>query len=149
MDITKFLAIWGAILSTVAITWNILRDVSDKGKLKIDAMVGKMSPNHTDRIYLIITITNIGRRPLLIKTLGGMKKKSVKGPRGLFIVPRGLPRILKEGEYHIEFANLSILSPELEKISVWDSTGKEWKVSRKNLKRLFKDVKKATSANSR
>jgi len=39
MDITKFLALWGAILSTMAITWNIFRDVNDKGKLKIDAIL--------------------------------------------------------------------------------------------------------------
>jgi hypothetical protein len=38
--------------------------------------------------------------------------------------------------------DLSIISPELEKIHVWDSTGKEWKVSKKSLKSLFKDVQK-------
>ena len=149
MDITKFLAVWGAILSTVAITWNIIRDARDKGSLKVEAMIGKMVPDHTDRDYLIITITNIGRRPVLVKGWGGMKKKNVKGARGLFVVPRGLPRMLKEGEYHTEFTDdLSILSPDLEKIYVWDSAGKEWKVSRKNLNRLFEDVKKVTSANS-
>jgi len=78
-----------------------------------------------------------------------MKKKSVKGARGIFIAPRGLPRMLKEGEYHMEFTvDLSILSPELQKIYVWDSAGKEWKVSRKNLKRLFRDAERVTSPNS-
>jgi len=149
VDVTKFLAIWGAIVSSIAITWNVLRDIRDKGRLKIDAMIGKMVPDHTDRDYLVITITNIGCRPVLVKGWGGMKKKSTKGARGLFIVPRDLPRMLKEGEYHIEFTeDLSILSPELEKIYVWDSTGKEWRVTRKNLKRLFKDVEKVTSPNS-
>ena len=38
--------------------------------------------------------------------------------------------------------DLSIISSELEKIHVWDSTGKKWKVSKKNLKCLFKDVQK-------
>ena len=145
MDVTKLLAIWGAIFSTVAIAWNIVRDVNDRGRLKIDAMIGKMFPDHTDKNYLVITITNIGRRPILVKGWGGMKKKAVKGARGIFIVPQGLPRMLKEGEYHTEFTeDLTILSPELEKIYVWDSTGKYWKVSRKNLRRLFKDVKKVT-----
>lgn len=143
MDITKFLALWGAILSTIAITWNIFRDANDKGKLKIEAMIGKMVPDHTDKDYLVITITNIGRRPVLVKSRGGMKKKNVKGARGMYIIPHGLPRMLKEGEYHMEFTeDLSIISPELEKIHVWDSTGKEWEVSKKNLKSLFKDVQK-------
>jgi hypothetical protein len=143
MDITKFLALLGAILSTIAITWNIFRDVNDKGKLKIDAIIGKIVPDHTDKDYLVITITNIGRRPVLVKSWGGMKKKNVKGARGIFITSRGLPRMLKEGEYHMEFTeDLSIIFPELEKIHVWDSTGKEWKISKKNLKCLFKDVQK-------
>ena len=94
---------------------------------------------------LIITITNIGRRPVLVKGWGGEEKKNVKGKRGIFIVPQGLPRMLKEGEYHTEFTeDLTILSLELKKLYVWDSTGKYWKVSRKNLKRLFKGVKKVT-----
>jgi len=76
MDIIKFLALWGAILSTIAITWNIFRDVNDKGKLKIDAMIGKMVPDHTDKDYLVITITNIGRRPVLVKGWGGIKKRT-------------------------------------------------------------------------
>jgi len=144
MNVTEFLAIWGAILSSVAIAWNVFRDVNDRGKLKIDAMIGKMVPDHTDKEYLVVTITNIGRRPVLVKSWGGMekKKKDAKNARGIFIVPQGLPRMLKEGEYHTEFTDdLTILSPELEKICVWDSTGKHWKVSRKNLKRLFKGVK--------
>ena len=95
MDIIKFLALWGAILSTIAITWNIFRDVNDKGKLKIDAMIGKMVPDHTDKDYLVITITNIGRRPVLVKGWGGMKKKNVKGARGMYIIPHGLPRMLR------------------------------------------------------
>jgi len=66
MDLTKFLAIWGAIVSTIAITWNVLRDIRN-GRLKIEAMVGKMVPDHTDRDYLVITITNIGRCPVLVK----------------------------------------------------------------------------------
>ena len=94
MNITNFLALWGAIFSTIAMTWNIIRDVNDKGKLKIDAMIGKIVPDHTDKDYLALTITNIGRRHVLVKGWGAMKKKNVKGAHGLYIIPRGLPRML-------------------------------------------------------
>ena len=141
MNLTQLLAVWGAIVSSVAITWNVFRDIGDKGKLKIDAMIGKMYPDYTDRDYLFITITNIGRRPVMVKGWGGRKKKSIEGKRGLFIIPRGLPCMLKEGEYHTEYSDdLSIISPELEGLHVWDSHGNEWKVSRKNFKRLLKEM---------
>ena len=148
MSSTELLAIIGAIGSAVAITWNFIRTIQDRAKLKVTAWIGKILPDHADQDYLFITIVNIGRRPVLVKGWGGMEKKSVNEKCGLFITPRGLPRMLKEGEYHMEYThNISkILTPALEKICVWDSVGREWKVSRKNLKRLFEDLKQLNSA---
>jgi hypothetical protein len=137
MDVTGFLAVWGAILSTIALGWNVLRDSRDRGRLKIDAMIGKMHPDHTDRDYLVITVTNVGKRPLLVKGWGGMKRKGASEPRGILIVPRGLPRMLKESEYHIEWTpDLTVLDEDTERIYAWDSSGKEWALTRKQMKRL-------------
>ena len=146
MELTMFLAVWGAIVSTIALTWNIIRDRLDRGALRVEAMIGRMVPDHTDKDYLVVTITNVGRRPVLVKGWGGMKKRHVKGKRGILIVPRGLPRMLEEGEYHLEFTeDLSMLSSDIQKIYVWDSAGREWKVSRKNLKRLLAEATQSGS----
>lgn len=135
--LTTFLAVWGALVSTVALTWNVIRDFRDKGALKFDAMIGKIYPDHTDRDYLVINITNIGRRPVLVKGLGAMKNKKVPTPRGLLLAPRGLPKMLKEGEYHMEFTHdFRFLADEIDKIYVWDSTGREWRLPSKVLKKL-------------
>ena len=40
-DVTTFLAIWGALLSSFAVGWNVYRDFADKGRLKVDCYVGK------------------------------------------------------------------------------------------------------------
>jgi len=137
IDFTGFLAVWGAILSTVALIWNLVRDSRDKGRLKIDAMIGKIYPDHTDRDYLVVTVTNVGKRPLLVKGWGGMKRKKASQPRGLMITPRGLPRMLRESEYHIEYTHdLKILDADTERIYVWDSSGKEWALSKRQLKEL-------------
>ena len=149
MSSTELLAIIGAIGSAVAITWNFTRTIQDRANLKVTAWIGKILPDYADRDYLFITIVNIGRRSVLVSGWGGMKKKHVKGKRGFFITSHGLPRMLKEGEDHMEYTpHISeILSHDLEKICVKDSVGREWKVSRKNIKNLFKEVKKLKSAN--
>lgn len=67
MRTTEILAIYGTIVSTVALMWNIFRDSLDRPKVKLEAMIGQIYPDHTDRDYLFLTITNVGRRPVLIK----------------------------------------------------------------------------------
>ena len=81
--ITELLAILGVCLSTLAIVWNILRDINDKGKLQLKVMIGKLYPDHADKEYLVVTITNIGRRPLLVQQCVAEEKKKVKGKRRL------------------------------------------------------------------
>jgi len=144
MSIIGLLAILGVCLSALAITWNILRDINDKGKLQSKVMIGRLYPDHTDKKYLVITITNIGRRPLLVQGWGGEEKKKAKGKkRYIYIIPYGLPRMLKEGESWVERTeDLSILSSNLKRICVWDSTGKYLNVRRKDMRRLIESKKK-------
>lgn len=80
-------------------------------------MIGKLYPDHADKEYLVVTITNIGRRPLLVQQCVAEEKKKVKGKRRLsYFIPYVLPRILREGEYCIERTeDLSILSSNLKK----------------------------------
>jgi ABC-type antimicrobial peptide transport system permease subunit len=154
IGLIDFLAIWGAIVSTAAMTWNIVRDIRDKGKLKIDVVIGKeilidnagkIMQGHTDEKQLVISITNVGRRPVLVKGWGGMLKNN----QGFFVPSRKLPQMLKEGEYLLDYtSDLSILSQNLKTIYVWDSADKKWAVSRKNLKQLFKNAERVTSANT-
>ena len=141
MDLTSFLAVWGALLSTVAVTWNVFRDWGDRGRIKVEAMIGKMVPNHTDKDYLIVTITNVGRRPILVKGWGARRKKKAPGPRWLFVVARGLPRMLPEGDYHTEFTDdLANLASDIEDICVWDSAGRYWKAPRKMTRQVITKV---------
>jgi hypothetical protein len=74
MDLTTLFAFCGVILSTVALTWNIMRDLNDRARLKLDAIIGKFYPDHTDRDYFVITMTNIGRRPIVVKSWGYLRK---------------------------------------------------------------------------
>jgi hypothetical protein len=141
MDLTSALALWGAVIATAALTWNIVRDIGERPKVKIDAMIGRMYPDHADRSYVILTMTNIGRRPVFIKGWGATLKKDGPQPKGLVVRPHGLPKMLSESEYHIEFTHdFRVLAPEVERLYVYDSSGREWKLTRKQLRELRKQA---------
>jgi hypothetical protein len=154
MRLGDFLATWGAVTATVAIVWNLVRDLKDSGKLRVDAMVGKMHPDPTKRSYLVITITNVGRRPVMLKGLYTLRRQPwsrdlfkyrlVKyrrfAPCGVLLLKEG-PRMLKEGEYHTELVeDFSFLDRQIGAIAAYDSGGKEWWLRGKRLSMAIKDA---------
>jgi hypothetical protein len=147
MELTQLLALLGTILSTVALTWNILRDIKDRARLKLVAMIGKIYPDHTDRPYFFITMTNIGRRPIMVKGWGCyFRKHPSDNMSAKMMIAKGLPRMLKEGEYHIEYTeDFSILESNVIEIHVWDSRDRKWCLSKKELRRLRADLEKLKS----
>lgn len=142
MTLTQFLAVWGTIVSSIALTWNIIRGLQDKRKLKVEAFIGVMIPRETDKKYITVTVTNIGRRPIYVIGWGARLKKEKGGPKkpSLAIGPHILPKMLAEGEYVIEYTHdLTMLLREIKYIYAWDSTGKQWRVKRNSLNRLIKE----------
>ena len=142
MGLTKGMAIWGAVVSTIAIVWNIVRDLwIDKGRLSVFIEIYKTIPNHANINHVVINIVNIGKRPILIKGWGIKKGKQI------YIIlphPENLPKMLKEGEDITEFTDdLSIIiSNDLTEVFVYDSAGKNWYAKKKNIKQLIKHAKK-------
>jgi hypothetical protein len=145
---TQFIAFWGAIISSLALGWNILRRLQDRKKLKLEANIGTMLPGDPSKIYFYITMTNIGRRPVFVTGWGADLKKEKKEKRAVFIKAHDLPKLLKDGEAHMEYIeDLSIFSRNIKNVKVWDSTGKKWKISKKNFKRLLKNAKEVLQQN--
>lgn len=145
MNVTSFLALWGTIVSTIALTWHIIRGLQDRRKFKVEAYIGYFLPGDPKKKYFYVVMTNIGRRPIFVCRYGALlkKKKGEKGKPATLIVARKLPKMLKEQEYHIEYTeDLSLFSRNIKNIYAGDSTGKNWKISRKNFKQLLKDAKK-------
>ena len=55
--------------------------------------------------------------------------------------------MLKESEYHIEYTpELKILDEDIKRIYAWDSSGREWALSRKQLKGLREERRKLGKA---
>lgn len=142
MDLIPILAIWGSIISTAALTWNIIRGLEDKKKLNIEANIGNILPVDPDQYYFYTIITNIRRRAVYVSGWGvQFKQRREGGEREALIPTSDLPKLLKDGEaLTLKIENLSIFSQEIKEVKVWDSTGKKWKISRKNLRLLLKNA---------
>lgn len=158
---TTALAIYGAVVATITFGWNLFRDLRDRGKLKIFASVRRIveGPNGarysikhdfpaegaSEGLYIVMTVANIGRRPMRWEGWGGRYKTPYKGKKAFLCIPRYLPKILAEKESHQEYTELE---PEfdlgnIKKLYIWDGVDGEWKLSRWQLRKLRSEAKEA------
>lgn len=150
LGMTELLAFWGAIISTIALVWNIIRGALDRRKLSVAGYVGNILPSEEPRkIVFYVVMANTGRRPIVITNYGiipKLKKGESQHTRTL-IIPKGLPKLLNEGQYHIEYTgNVDFEGREIKGVYALDSSGKEWKAKRKNIKLLKKNLQKTRKA---
>jgi hypothetical protein len=163
-NLTKFLAAWGAILATFGLGWTLYRDLLDRGKLQISANVrrigrsadGKYYAVRPDvnvevfpKLFVVMSVVNVGRRPVLWQGWGGKYRKRQTDGSGFYILPQNLPKMLQEGESHSELtaleADLRPANENVRRLYVWDAAGKEWALSRKQLKALKKEAREASA----
>ncbi len=97
----------------------------------------------SEELYVVMNVTNIGRRPLLWQGWGGKYVDRVNGKDSFIVVPTQLPKMLGEGETHSDLT--PTLIPEIEnvrKLFVWDASSKNWYISKRCLKKLKEDCRK-------
>jgi len=107
--LTKFLAVWGAILSSITFGWSLYRDLRDRAKIKISAELRRIGQREGDgalftsapdlpvqraseKLFVVVSVVNIGRRPMRWKGLGGNYRHAKSGRTGFLISARHLPR---------------------------------------------------------
>lgn len=145
---TTVLAVWGAVVSTIALVWHILRDIADRGRVSVKCYLGRyVGGIQTDlRTHLIYRVTNVGRRPVNVTHIGG----AIQENEHFMLNIRTLPRTLQPGEYIVESSSdLSILDQRPKALWAIDSLGKHWKISRRNLRRLLSDHQKGATKKER
>jgi hypothetical protein len=169
--ITKFLAVWGALLSSVTFGWTLYRDLRDRAKVQISAELRRIGRREGDgafftsapdlpvqgaseKLFVVVSVVNVGRRPMRWKGLGGTYRDVVRGRKGFLVSARHLPRTLQEQEQHDEFFDFEepfdqeLAKGRVKRIYIWDVAGREWSVPRRALKRLAADAKKYSAAAS-
>lgn len=132
--VTVILAIWGAVVSTVAIIWNIYNSLKDKGKLKVDCYIGNQVVEGVGIVkkqLLVLNITNIGKRDIIISHIGGKLSDS-----DFILTTRNrMPHKLQPGEYIIEYSDdLSVLNDNKLKLLVLDTLGNSYSPKKKRLR---------------
>ena len=133
------IAVYAAVISTISIAVQLARYVREKASVKLHSYLGiyNDSPG-TPRI--IVDVTNVGKQAIVITNLAGRYRKLIEGSVLFRVVnPKSLPKKLESGEtVKLNIPGLDQLDSNLHYIYVTDSTGKEWKLSRANLRKLLK-----------
>jgi hypothetical protein len=73
IDVTGFLAIWGAVLSTIAIVWDVYKWKTSGPNLHMRLMTGMEPyniPEYEGMTLIVAVVTNRGDRPTTITHLG-------------------------------------------------------------------------------
>lgn len=149
---TTFLTAWGdvllstvaIILSSIAIGWNIYRDLTDKGRLQVSCYLSKMvvpGVGIDPKEYLVWSIVNNGRQPILLTTIGGLCRN-----KEAFLLPNPtcqLPIMLRPGEFVLEYQEASefgkLIDSDLVALTAIDSLNRTYKSPRKQIRKIKKD----------
>ena len=147
--ITAWIALYAAVVSSIALGWNIYRALTDKGKLRVHCSIGDLiipDGPEDENDCLVYKITNVGRKPVLVTHIGGTMKE-----KNFLISPNQIkwPKWLDPREYLLECtADLSILNDSLLCLWASDSLEKTYKVKKRVLKDLIKKGKEKSKSAS-
>lgn len=163
-NLTTFLAVWGAVVSTGTAVWAVRKDLLDKSRIKVRARLrciglrdgdgapytaspGMNIEGMDDRLYVVISVTNVGRRRMRWTGWGGKYKEPVNGKDGFLVSARFLPHTLEEQEHLDEWTDLNqqFVNGNVKRLYIWDVAGKEWDVPQKDLEELAADIRKYAS----
>jgi hypothetical protein len=123
-NMTLVIAIYGAILSTIGIIWNIYNSNRDKAKVKVNARFGLLTHKVTEGPFLFIEAINHGRRGVTLSSVG----IRLFSGENIALMQANLPKELSEGKSHNEWIEIDKLRNEKCKF-VWykDQTGRLYK----------------------
>lgn len=137
MGLTTSLAIYGAFLSTIAVSWNIYNAFQDRPKIKIETNFGSIIGDK--RTLLLIKAINKGRRPITLSSFGVRCGENDL----LNIYPHNLPFELREGKSHSEWFDVKELKDKSPSFGWYrDETGKMYKSKsiKKKINNYFNSV---------
>jgi hypothetical protein len=94
-----YIAIYGAILSTLAILWNIWRDTQDRAVIKVDAKLREQWLfTGVSTKYICVELSNSGKRPITVKEISYRIGEQIYVAE--LSLRDSLPQELGEGQAH-------------------------------------------------
>jgi hypothetical protein len=158
--LTTVLAVYGALLGSFTFGWTLYRDMRDRARIKFSVAVRRVvlrvdgtwlsiDPSQDieaarGTLSLVISVVNIGRRPLRWSGVGGLYKNPVNGKGGFVVNARFLPKMLEEQQAHDEIAELDaqFANGNIKRFYIWDAAGRHWDLSGREISALLADAKK-------
>ncbi|HXY50683.1 MAG TPA: hypothetical protein VEI01_14610 [Terriglobales bacterium] len=126
---------WGAIVATIALGWNILRDLHLQGPLTVEGMYQVDSLEPSLPPVLTVRVTNVGSKPILVQGIAIELKKGSAPSHHFF--PCEIPKMLARGKFFLQVLDRTGWLPaSTEKLYAWDSNGRHWYMARKEFRRL-------------
>ena len=139
---------WGAIAATVAISWNILRAVRSKGRIKLQGIYQVDSTKPILPPVFAVRVTNVGSKPILIQGIAIQLKKG-STPTHHFS-PCETPMMIARGMSFLQVIDRTGWLPtDAERLYAWDSSGKHWYLRRKELRWLLDQRRRFIAAKSK
>lgn len=149
----SILAIWGAIVSTIAVIWNIYTNITNRGKLKLRCQLIEVSDLESGEVYpgeyLAWSITNIGRYPIPVVSIGYTYKYTYKTIHSMIVKPTvPLPIFLQPYEsitQYMDWAAIDKSHKPLKSIWVGSYDNIHFEASMKDVKRINNPKKMSTT----
>jgi len=143
-EVAIWVAIYGAILSSVALTWNIVSYLTDKPKIVPKYHTGFMDLSGVGadiRNVFSMDFSNPTKHRVVISSAGILFKnnQNLHFIGGNELLPDGFPKVLLQGDSHSIHRDIDVIKKAIDEegvpahIWVRDATGKTYKGSVKNM----------------
>lgn len=156
MTLTTFLAVWGAVVSTLVAIWNIYKDFIKRDQVRVTAGFRILFPQNIE--VLSLTITNLTSHKVKVTHIGGYHDRRYSPPWLDQLVARFVTRskqafLLSFEPYQSQRIPFSIdpwdytivtykpeVLPTIETLMVTTADGREWYCPRRDIEALHADA---------
>lgn len=139
MKIIEWIAIYAAIVSTIALSWNIINDLNAQADMRLnmrliqvldlnhsdDSFTEKIFPLDPQKHYCELRITNVGGKSVVIEEIVIEEKDGEKSSLP-FSRPPTSTISLKSSEFYICYCNKELILEKDKKIYLKSTKGKKW-----------------------
>jgi hypothetical protein len=144
MSANDWVAAYAALVSTIALGWNIYRAISDRGKLYVrchwreDSKVVRDLPGggrftiSSEGLVLRWTLTNVGTRPLTIRSVGPVLSEG----EGKSLSHSFIRMLAPSEEASFETSLAKTEARKVCALSAWDTGNREYRAPREDIEAL-------------
>ncbi|WP_301377353.1 MULTISPECIES: hypothetical protein [Thalassolituus] len=162
---TKVLAFWGAIISTIALIWNVRNSLTDRANLKLvgergyimrfqleesekkshKAILGNLKPEEDKADRLKIYAYNVGKRPIVISKVEIKYRKRAgeikwqfwrKWRNGTMTMTSDFPRKLDAGDFALFEYGWHVVNEDFHDVILTTADDRKYRLTKTNIRKM-------------